>query len=144
MSSSTTFASVENVSPEYTESEFLLPVWNLGAEWTATEWLMARMGYVASTGSETDEIPASASTVNERIRTVYSEGMFTLGVGLRFGTFGLDATVNSDVLRQGLRQYRRRCYIRLFVSKLRLLVINKLNDSLSCPVIPDSFFYYFS
>ena len=89
--------SVTDADPEV--SSFTFPIWNLGAEWTATEWLIARMGYVAETGSST----TTEEDDDEFITTFYRPGEVSLGIGLRFGGFGLDATVNSSVLRGGLQ-----------------------------------------
>jgi hypothetical protein len=94
--------SVPNVSPELTNSSVEFPVWNLGAEWIATKWLVARLGYMASTNNSTTETTYSTTQTNQNIVTSYSPGTVTLGIGLRFGGFSLDATVNSDVIRQGL------------------------------------------
>lgn len=99
---STTFPAVPTVSPELTTSSFYFPVWNLGAEWFATDWLTARAGYIASTYSTTNESAASVTTKNETTITGYMPGNVTLGLGFRFGGFALDATMNVDVLRQGL------------------------------------------
>ena len=94
--------SVPNATPELTNSYVGFPVWNLGAEWNATKWLVARLGYQAATFNTTNETVASPTQTNQNIYTYYSPGTVTLGVGLRFGDFSLDATINSDVLRQGL------------------------------------------
>ena len=99
---SMTVASVANVSPELKDSRLVFPAWNLGAEWYFTNWLIGRLGYVASTFSETSQNFASSTTVDENNRTGFSNGDVRLGVGFRFGGFNLDATVNDDVLRQGL------------------------------------------
>ncbi len=98
---SMTFPAVENANPELKDSRMTFPGWNLGAEWYFTEWLVGRMGYVASTFSVTNQSPASATTVNENTFTDFSRGDVRLGVGFRFGGFTLDATVNDDVLRHG-------------------------------------------
>lgn len=80
------------------QSNLTFPQWNLGAEWKATEWLVARLGWDASTFTTTTELASGAkSTV-----TGFGNGTAYAGLGLRFGNFGLDATVNTDVLRQGL------------------------------------------
>lgn len=100
--SSVTIAAVPNSSPELTDTYTYFPNWNLGAEWYATDWLIARMGYYSMTGSFSNESAATSTTKDEFISTVNSQGKVTLGLGLRFGGFGLDATVNSDVVRQGL------------------------------------------
>lgn len=79
-------------------SRMTFPQWNLGAEWKATDWLVARLGWDASTFSTTTELASGAkSTV-----TGFGNGTAYAGLGLRFGNFGLDATVNTDVIRQGL------------------------------------------
>lgn len=88
-------------TPELNNSSFTFPAWNLGAEWGFTEWLYGRLGYVARTFSNTSESPAGTTEVNEFTRTGFGDGDVRLGVGLRFGGFNLDATVNDDVLRQG-------------------------------------------
>lgn len=98
---SMTFPAVENSNPELKDSRMTFPGWNLGAEWYFTEWLVGRMGYVASTFSVTNQSPASATTVNENTFTDFSRGDVRLGVGFRFGGFTLDATVNDDMLRHG-------------------------------------------
>ena len=89
-------------SPELTISAFVFPVWNLGVEWDLADWLVGRFGYVAANASVTEEEQASVNTVNEYIYTVYFPLGATVGVGFMLGNFTLDATVNEDVLRQGL------------------------------------------
>lgn len=99
---STTTPSVANASPELKDSRLTFPGWNLGAEWYFTNWLIGRLGYVASTFSQTNQTVASSTTIDENNRTGFDNGDVRLGVGFRFGGFNLDATVNDDVLRQGL------------------------------------------
>jgi hypothetical protein len=101
MYTSETTPSVANVSPEIANSTTTFPGWNLGAEWYLTDWLIGRLGYVASTFSQTDQTEASTTTVDERTFTGFERGDIRLGVGFRFGGFTLDATVNDDVLREG-------------------------------------------
>jgi hypothetical protein len=96
-----TIKSVANIDPEIDNSTTTFPGWNLGFEWYLTDWLIGRMGYVASTFSETMQEKATATTVNERDFTAYGRGDVRLGVGFRFGGFTLDATVNDQVLREG-------------------------------------------
>jgi hypothetical protein len=93
--------SVANVSPEIDNSTTTFPGWNLGFEWYLTDWLIGRMGYVASTFSETMQQAVSATTVDEQDFTNFDRGDVRLGVGFRFGGFTLDATVNDQVLREG-------------------------------------------
>jgi hypothetical protein len=79
------------------------PVWNIGMEWTMLDWLVARLGYVAVSGNATIQTPGTTG-VNEFTTSYFlpaSRG-FTVGVGFRLGDFSIDATINEDVLRQGL------------------------------------------
>lgn len=101
----TTFTTPEvaNVSPELKTSALSFPIWNLGAEWMLTEWLVGRLGYTAVTSKVTTETAATATTINEAVATsFFGPNGATVGVGFRLGDFSLDATVNEDVLRQGL------------------------------------------
>ena len=103
---SITTASSRNV-PELSTSFFVFPIWNIGLEWNMTDWLVARLGYVATTAKETIESNATQTAVtgdkNESIQTLFlGPNGATVGIGLRFGNFSMDATVNEDVLRQGL------------------------------------------
>ncbi len=106
-----TTASVANVSPELTTSSLSFPVWNLGAEWSMLDWLVARLGYVAVTTKVTSEAAANANDVNENVTTIYGLPLVglpngaTVGLGFILGNFSLDATVNVDVLRQGLANF---------------------------------------
>lgn len=102
MASATT-AAIPNTSPELKQSANIFPLWNIGAEWNMLDWFVARLGYVAFSGSTTLQSPASGTTVTENVRSFFSPTQrgIALGVGFRFGDFSLDATVNEDVLRQG-------------------------------------------
>ncbi len=100
--SSKTPAGTTGNPPELTTSYFLFPVWNVGAEWHALDWFIGRLGYTASTGSQTTQNGVVANAITEVTNTLYAPGLMTLGIGLRFGDFALDGTVNADVLRQGL------------------------------------------
>lgn len=101
---SLTVPSVAQVSPELAYGATTFPIWNIGAEWNMLEWFVARLGYVAFTGNSSIEYPNTATTSTEFVTTFFapSQRGATVGVGFRFGTFSLDATVNEDVLRQGL------------------------------------------
>jgi hypothetical protein len=92
------------------------PLFNLGMEFTFTEWLTGRMGYYrafhsdniknefsapgTSSTSESD-IPASNSNVFFGSLTGVDNSLITLGLGFKFGSFALDATVSEDALRRG-------------------------------------------
>ncbi|MHA1988410.1 MAG: hypothetical protein ACW98D_17410 [Promethearchaeota archaeon] len=98
-----TTPAVNGISPELSTSGHVFPVWNFGVEWNMLEWFVGRVGYTAYTGNVSTESAASSTTITESIVTFFhpTQRGATLGVGLRFGDFSLDATVNEDVLRQG-------------------------------------------
>lgn len=102
--SSLTRPALINVSPELTEGEKMFPIWNIGAEWNMIDWFVARLGYIAYTGSSSYEYPNSQNSKTEIVQTFFGPAQrgATVGVGFRFGGFSLDATVNEDVLRQGI------------------------------------------
>ncbi|HOJ18627.1 MAG: hypothetical protein GX452_08020 [Ignavibacteriales bacterium] len=97
-----TSPAVPNSSPELTSSQLVFPNWNLGAEFWFTDWLIGRLGYMAHTEQNTSESMATLTTKNEHTYTSFGTPDVRVGIGLRFGGFSLDATVNDDVLRQGL------------------------------------------
>jgi len=90
------------------------PVMNLGMEWWFVDWLAGRVGYYRSfqstdtkdessaPGSVADETIVFGGISNAPIGGYAGDGIVTLGVGLRFGNFGLDATVSEEALRRGL------------------------------------------
>ncbi|MBA4311267.1 MAG: hypothetical protein C0417_01415 [Chlorobiaceae bacterium] len=114
------------------KSEFkytTIPVINLGAEWSATDWLTCRIGYQRAIGSLnlTSESKETRSALHDstyyRVSSANLEynlsmansfifvgglnpstfdGLVTLGVGFKFGGFALDATVSEEALRRGL------------------------------------------
>lgn len=89
------------LGPESSTTQLIFPLWNLGAEWNMTDWFVARMGYVASTGKQTVSTTQGGIT-RDVITTFFTPPAgATVGVGFRLGSFSLDATVNEDVLRQG-------------------------------------------
>lgn len=96
-----TLPEIENVSPELTNTITTFPGWNIGAEWYTTDWLIARLGYIAITQTNDVETAASLTQINETTTTNFGPTGFIFGIGLRFGDFSLEATVNDDVLRQG-------------------------------------------
>ncbi len=101
--SKVSLSGVEGQSPDISNSVLTFPIWNLGVEWNMLDWLVARLGYTATTSKVTTETPVSTTTVRENITTgFFGPNGATVGIGFRFGGFSLDATVNEDVLRQGL------------------------------------------
>jgi hypothetical protein len=90
------------LGPESSTTNMIFPLWNLGLEWKMNDWFVARLGYIASTGTQTSEI-TQGGTTSETVNTFFTPAPgATVGVGFRLGSFSLDATVNEDVLRQGL------------------------------------------
>ncbi len=94
-----------------------VPVFNLGVEYPVLEWLTIRGGYyraIANIGSKTAVDAGASSETNLTMGnssvsiggygpTANDEnGLMTLGVGLKFGAFAMDATVSEQALRRGL------------------------------------------
>ena len=90
-------------TPDLDNTAMNFPIWNLGMEWNMTDWFVARLGYIAITGRATAQVNGTTG-INEFGTTYFlpTTRGFTVGVGFRLGDFSLDATVNEDVLRQGL------------------------------------------
>ncbi|MGA9115436.1 MAG: hypothetical protein WB626_01515 [Bacteroidota bacterium] len=95
-------------------SYMALPVVNVGGEWWFTEWLGGRAGYyraLASTKNKTESAAGSTETTTSFPHSFLMmgaldnrnyDGLVTLGLGMRFGGFALDATVSEEALRRGL------------------------------------------
>ncbi len=95
-----------------------IPTMNLGAEWWLTNWLAARGGYFrmlgnintkventtsgSGTSSETNLILPFSAIQLDALHYYTYDGVVTLGVGMRFRAFSLDATVSDEALRRGL------------------------------------------
>jgi hypothetical protein len=92
-----------------------LPVVNMGAEWWFLEWLAGRFGYYRAFSTTTNKTePPTGGVTTEQSSfaglSIVSIGnysgtdnsLITLGVGLQFGGFALDAMVSEDALRRGL------------------------------------------
>jgi hypothetical protein len=85
-------------------SELILPRFNLGVEYLATNWLRLRAGYNHTTANRV--IGATSATPEARY-TIYNNyglvnGGITLGFGLQFGGFTLDLTTDTEAIRRGL------------------------------------------
>jgi hypothetical protein len=90
------------------------PVINIGGEWQITEWLAGRVGYYRAIGSVKQESKYPNISYEQNISYPHSmlmigslnpgswDGLVTLGVGLDFGGFALDATVSEEALRRGI------------------------------------------
>ncbi|HUL44698.1 MAG TPA: hypothetical protein VLY03_10105 [Bacteroidota bacterium] len=107
-----------------------LPVINLGAEWSFLDWLTGRIGYFRYNGNVNSKNEQTAGTVETNntagqfinlgglggffLPGVTSnlttgnlnggtwDGVVTLGVGLKWGGWAMDATVSDEALRRGL------------------------------------------
>jgi hypothetical protein len=95
-----------------------LPVVNIGGEWWFTEWLAGRCGYYRSNGTvniKSENAGTGFSGTSESnlyfpnsligigtMPTGNDDGLVTLGFGMRFGGFGMDATFSEEALRRGL------------------------------------------
>jgi hypothetical protein len=90
-------------TPELGRSDFCFPQWNLGAEINLTDWMKARLGYVAGSNSHKQDLFATVTTKDQVSISTFNRTGVTLGLGFKFGNFNLDATVNDEVLRQGFR-----------------------------------------
>lgn len=89
-------------APELSNSTFTFPGWNLGLEWTLTDWLVGRLGYTANTTSWTWENAATATTKDEQTGNVFGNDL-RAGLGFKFGKFQLHATIAEQVLFDGLK-----------------------------------------
>jgi hypothetical protein len=92
------------------------PVINIGGEWHFTDWMDGRLGYYRSLGSDSRKVETSqtqtmvdGSLFNpSSIVSISGYGpipdnsLVTLGVGIHFDGFALDATVSEEALRRGL------------------------------------------
>ncbi len=110
-------AAVGTTPASGTTSEFTytaVPVFNLGGEWWFLDWLAGRGGYFRAIGSRKFKTSTTNGLTVETNRTFPTsfvvvgglnpgsfDGIVTLGIGLRFGNFSLDATVSEEALRRG-------------------------------------------
>ncbi|HUN64856.1 MAG TPA: hypothetical protein VMW43_02065 [Bacteroidota bacterium] len=98
----------------YTQTYTAIPVVNLGMEWTILDWLTGRAGYERMIGSIDQKSETTTTTEEESYSFPQSwtglgwinpgswDGVVTLGVGMKFGNFAVDATVSDEALRRGL------------------------------------------
>lgn len=97
-----------------TVSNTAIPVFNIGGEWWFLDWLAGRAGYYRAFGNYKLKVESTAGTVASTFEAklstpssfllfgnVSSDQLVTLGIGLRFGNFSLDATVSEEALRRG-------------------------------------------
>jgi len=94
-----------NQEPDLTNSNTMFPIWNVGVEWDIAEWMVGRFGYFAVTSKATNQTNAANNKVNETVQTNFLASQAVVGVGFKIGRLSLDATMNVDVLRQGLANF---------------------------------------
>jgi hypothetical protein len=100
-----------------TSSITAFPVFNLGVEYPVLDWLTVRGGYyraMATLGNKTEVDGGATSESNVGLGNSGvslagyvpaandENGLMTLGLGLKFGGFAMDATVSEQALRRGL------------------------------------------
>jgi hypothetical protein len=108
--------SIDTLSPQLTRSQFIAPRFNIGAEWPALKWLTVRLGYVASSVSESDEVKRSATeraTIDSYKSNLYmplfpfsnnatvGSNAVVGGVGIKLERLVIDATVNNSIFHYG-------------------------------------------
>jgi len=92
-----------------------IPVFHFGGEWWFLDWLGARAGYYRAFATTTNrnEPPAGGVLTESSVfggtslvpigsYNFTDNSLVTLGLGLKFGGFALDAMVSEDALRRGL------------------------------------------
>jgi hypothetical protein len=100
--------------PALESSQTIFPRWNIGAEWPILRWLDVRMGYFASSATQSRETAISAtqtSTTNGGAANLYSpffSGAFdqlgpqpnglNVGASAHIGRFSVDATIATQAL----------------------------------------------
>ncbi len=78
------------------------PKFNLGLEWSFTDWLIGRLGYSRSVISE--KVTVKAVTPNAEWNIKYPSDprqTITMGFGLNFGRFAIDGTIGERLLKDG-------------------------------------------
>ncbi|HEY3874543.1 MAG TPA: hypothetical protein VGM92_03635 [Candidatus Kapabacteria bacterium] len=96
-----TTPAVTNISPEVTKTETIVPRWTIGIEWPIVKWLTARLGYFASSGSESNTITGGASSSfgdANLYASPYTDETSGLTAGLTFAInrFTIDATLHDE------------------------------------------------
>jgi len=125
-----TSGGANSTTTTYTATYNALPVVNLGAEWSFTDWMVGRLGYFRYIGkidykrempTGTDESSSTQVPDNNYGATTFPftgvnsgyigtvgnlngnyDGIVTLGVGFKFDCWAMDATVSDQALQRGL------------------------------------------
>ncbi len=112
---------IADISPSTSKSQTIVPRWTIGAEWPVVKWFTARLGYFASSGSETTEQKLTATTTSTTTlgkADLYSpffgspnSGVPTSGlnVGASFviARFTIDAVVSTIALHDPFAGFAR-------------------------------------
>jgi len=105
-----TTPAIASITPELSKTQTIVPRWTIGAEWPILRWLTARLGYFASSASETDVVLASPTTtqsVTNGSANLYSplygstSSGLTAGATFQIARFNLDLTINDEMFRSG-------------------------------------------
>jgi hypothetical protein len=105
-----TIPAIANVTPELTNSQTIVPRWNISAEWPVLKWLTARFGYFASSGSQTsvmqqgsNSTDTTASGQANLYSPIYgrSTSGFTAGATFNLWRVNIDVTINDESFREG-------------------------------------------
>ncbi len=105
-----TTPAIANITPELTNSETIVPRWNIGMEWPILKWLTARFGYFASSGNQTNVVQQgsnSTDTTSSGQANLYSpiygvaSSGFTAGATFNLWQLNIDATINDQTFRSG-------------------------------------------
>jgi len=120
MSSKTeTNAHVDSTSPTTTSTTSIsaFPVFNLGVEYAVVEWLTLRGGYYRAFANVSNKTEVEKGGTSEQNLNLGNSGvsiggyaptgndengLMTIGVGLKFGAFAMDACMSEQALRRGL------------------------------------------
>ena len=93
---------------EVKSTAFIFPQFNIGLEWTFTDWLTARLGYMRSVASRKNDNLNAGSIAFENYSTFTElsspDQIITTGLGFQFDRFSFDGTV-------GEKFYQRSPYI---------------------------------
>lgn len=86
----------------YTQSEFILPKFNIGLEWPFTDWFTGRLGYSRSISSTKVEQVSSATTwTTKGTATSDPDQTITTGFGFHFNRFSIDGTIGERLFKNG-------------------------------------------
>ena len=84
---------------EIKSTQFIFPQFNIGLEWTFTDWMTARFGYMRSVASLKNDNLSVGSVAFENYATVTSvsnpDQIISTGLGLQFNRFSFDGTIGE-------------------------------------------------